>query len=1261
MKKKLKKFNQGDINAGAYYLINRAQLMWIDLWNNQHFIKFWEGVKKTWDEVKPSVYAMKDTLVDIGNKLLDFFSTDFGRYTGMVLGFGTAFGIVGLKIGKWITGSDSVFGVLKKVGGKLKDVAKGWKKVGDNAEEAAEKTSTSTGGINGEVGKGTTSLGTDLKNIGKNRAKSFANNALILAEGMALVTEAIVLIQAPMRALAWVGSDFKTMEADIRNGIEGLQLVAPVVGALLVPIIALHQVLSKYGKFMNTTEDFKGNLKAMATMMLGIAEGMILVAEAIVMITPSIWALGALGDQFQGMETQVKKGTEAMKLVSDSLQYLLPFVPALAGGILLGVAIFESGLLGVALTGAVVAGVAIGMGLVAEAIWTLQAPLWAIGEVGRNYKDLSNVQQGAEAIKVTSEALKYVSDAMGYLTLIDLNLLSQNILDVVSSFLGTDLTGNLSKLTEENGVLDQLSSFVTKFNSDEFTIETINPDKVTALATAGDGIQTVGDAMVKVKTAMDNLPDEFKQGGTGNGTPVMTYDAKTDTTSVNTGDVGGYFDKFKEPLRQLKSFVYDFNHSEEFNIEQIDPDRVANISSAASMIETVNTAVEKVKTTMQNIGGSGHETAFAQGGALSALGYDLFHMTGAEAINNGQSSGEYKSSLGSQLKEMENVVSDIFTFQSNISSMGGSGGENTNVDGATAMVTTIQTAISNLAQSLSDAVPTFEGKGNAISSAIVDGVKKGLDGLGDGISGKVATAIDKAKPTAETYGKGLGWKVQNGFKTNLKIATTLSTEVDNALKAIDDSKKQEFYDKGNGLGSAFATGFKDGAGIHSPGYAAQAMQSEVGYIRQYITDGINNLPNLAIQLANSVSSNFNPSLSLGNFELPNISQFQQGITTITNMANNAKTQVSTKFNEMKTNIGTSFTNIKTNVGTSFSTILTNTRTSLNNMKSATIKNIGNIKTSWRGMQTALINSAENIKKQTGNKINNLKDNMASFWKKIQNPSTLISGAAGGHKGSIRRRGRPHSLTPKGQYAGGFNWKPKTNLNTGSPDNSIADYLKCLLETGKPCYAGGWSFNWNKPIQGKLNGWNTHFGKFHIDDYLKVGKFYNNSFPAKGIKEIAKAYIFDTIRATNYAKYFNSNFGEDPVAALNAGAFNCWDGTNIVLAIARAFGFDGSRGHGTWNGIGHVWANIPGIGIIDPTAIQNNGSFTSSAVKGYSAGSIRRGEAKQKIGTGDTHYHQGDTVVNVNAPVYGVDDLHRAIEDGVNKANRKLFRNSYSGV
>ncbi len=1177
----LKQFYQGDVNALFAFGLDQLKLAWIDLWNNPHFINFWKQVQDTWTTIKPTLDWLVGKLQELGNVLLDlgagFLSTDVGKWTASIAAAGTVIGLISLKIGKWISGKDSVVEVLKTVGSKLKDVADRWRNVGDEAEKANKKTGgdVSTGGVTGEKPPSNRKeWWTDTKGKLYQDATKYVRAATGIAVAMGLITEAIFLLKAPMWSLGEVGKDFISNKPNIENGVK------------------------------------------------------------------------------------------AMKLVSDSLKYLLPFVPAFVGGLLLAEAIFESGPLGILLTGAAALGIAIGIGLVTEAILTLKAPLWAISELGKDYPNLDNVKNGADAIKVTSEALKHVGEAMTSLTVIDLNLLGQNIAKIVGDWFGINLGTNLTDLTKEGGVLDQLHQFVDDFNSTEFTIAKIDQAKVDNLALAGDGVKSIGDAMFKVKTAMDNLPPEFKNGGgqfAESSKLVYNSDADKQAGQVNDNAVSNYFDQFKEPIRQLKQFVDDFNKSDEFNIQQVNEDKLTNLEKAASMIKRVNSAVENVKKTMQNVGQAGHDTAFATGGWWGAAGFDIFHFTGPEAINNGTSSGDYKSSIGSSLKAMEDVIDDIFKFQSNVNAKAGSTDENANVDGATTMVTQIQEAISKLAKSLSEAVPTFEGKGNAISSALVKGIKDGMSNLGTDITTKVANAIDAAKPTAETYGKGLGWKVQNGFKTNLKLKDTLSTEVDNALNAINEDKKQEFYDKGKDLGDAFARGFKDGSGIHSPGYAAQAMQSEVGYIGQYLTNGLMNLPNLAGQLGTAISTNLTPSIDLSNFQFPDVSQWTAKLSAIPSAVNNVKTQVGTGFSNMSTTVGNSLSGIATNAKSKYSQIAANTRTSLTSMQSATIKNIGNIKTSWRGMQTALINSAETIRKQTGEKINNLKTNMGNFWKKIQNPSLLIQGSAGGlhNNGTIRRRSTPHIKTPNFGYAGGFSFRPKKS--TSEPDDNVLEYIKCLIETGKPCYAGGWGFNWTKSIQSKLNGWNTHFSKYNLDNFLKVGKFYNNNFPVRQLAEsarasIAKKYIYDTIAATKYKGYFDSNFGDDPVAALNAGSFNCWDGTNIILAIAKAFGFYGSRGHGTWNGIGHVWASIPGLGIIDPTAIQRGYGFTSPKVKGY-AGAIPRKYASK--GSGEKESVKTVTAeLHIHGNVYGIDDLedkvNRIAEKAARKINRKLY-------
>ena len=1239
-----KQFNEGDLKSGFYAVLSEAKLLWIDLWNNEHFVKFWDGVKKTWEDLKPTLNWLVKTLGDLGNILLDFFSTDLGRTVGLIGLFGGAIGLVGGKLGKFVTGSKSTIEFLGKLKDKLDIGGKKWKWWGDKAEEASKKApKDSTGGITGDTDVSTKGKVPFREQLGED-AKKYARAAVGIFAGMMLITEAIVLLKAPMAALTELGWQYKQWEPDLRKGIEGLTVIAPVVTALLIPVIALCYVFDKFGVEASTI--IKGAYKAA----VGIAAGLFLVAEAIFLLNMPLIAIGSLGAVYGAIQTNAEQGIIAMRTVNDALGALVPWIPVFIGGIVLAAAA-STGVGAIGLV-EVAAGIAIGISLVTEAIFLLNEPLIAIATVGQTYQSLDGVKEGAEALKLTAEALTYVGEAMAALALVDISLLTQHISDIISQWTGINLGGSLTDLTAEGGVISQLNQFAHEFNLIEF--EPIDQSKVQALAAAGDGVGTVGIAMQKVKTAMDNLPAEFKEGPQLNGVFVNSTNAPTDKASGVAGGVtttaGGYFDTFKEPIRQLKDFVYEFNHNEEFNIEKVDTARLDAISQSADMITQINTAVENVKNAMQNVGNAQWETSYAEGGIFAAAGNYLYHATGLDSINNGQSSGSYKSSLGSSLQAMEDIISDMFTFQSNISKYGGGeGGEGPDVGGLSNMITIVQDAISQLSSTLSQNIPTIKENGKSLGSAIVNGFKEGytqLDSIGSDIATKITTSItsnaETVKGTASTLGGNVATKFRDGVNP---MSSYMNAELDYVNSAMSD-RKDELGNTAYDLGSHIANRFKEGDDINSPGIMARSIQDEVGYIGSALS--VNNLPQLAFDLANALSSNFNVDFNLSNIQLPDMSSWASKLGAAVPIVNDVKTQVSSKFEGMKTN-----------VQGSFNSILSKTRSTMTNMKSATIGHIGNIKSSWHGMQTALISSADYIKTQTSTKIDKLKTNLGEFWNKVKHPDQLIGGSAGpmNSKGSIRRRSRPHMSVPKGNYAGSFNFKPKRN--NGSPSDMKEEYLKCLL-AGQDCYAGGWNFDWTNKISRKFKGWNTHFNKFSLDKFLNVGKFENSNFPVRGNAEVAKAYIYDVIRATTYGSYFNSHFGDDPVAALRAGVFNCWDGANIILAIARAFGFSGGMGHGSWDGIGHVWASIPGLGNIDATAIQNGYGFTSPKVKGY-AGSIKRG-GSSKVPDGETKTNNHNEVhIHIHGDVYGVDDLDSRIDEGANRVARQLFRDNYSGV
>ena len=1188
----LKQFNEGDFTAGIYYILDRISLMWIDLWNNQSFLKFWESLKKTWEDLKPTAYALKDALQGIVETLLQFAATDIGRWI-------TAFGGLALGVGILAYKFRNVLSPLKDLGSVIWDRIKDFKGLKKTAEEASEEIkgtgTTSTGGINGEVGgvkkgKFWETVGQDAKNTGRSMFKYMG----YIAAATVLITEAIILLNAPMLALAGTGEVFKRVEPQVKKGIEGLKLIAPTVLALLVPAMALMYVMDRFK--VNTsqlTEGFK-------TSAIGIALAITLVTEAIVLLNAPLLGLAVLGSVYGKIKDSVKQGIEAIKVTDEALKALVTWVPVFIAGIALAAVAFGTGGVGVIAIGAAAVGIAIGIGLVTEAIVAMSLPLEALGEVGANFPDLSNVKQGAEALKVTAEALGYVEDAMRSFVTIKFEELGSLIADVVGLDIGADLT----KLSGKGGFFEQLKTFTEEFNKLELT--PIDTGKVTTLSESATGLDSVKKALVTVKDALKDLPNFEVDNRSVN----QKYQDSVGGQKTTEG-ISNYFEQLKQPIEQLNTFIKNFNNLE---IEPVETGQVEIIQGSANAIGAINSAIENVKTAMGNVVDAQWAANMGSGGIVGAV------VGFVAGDGNPNSSG-----LKSGLDELYLSVKDIMDFNTKISGLTSEGsGDTSSIQGASNMVSALQTEINNLKTTLSTAVPEIKATAKTMGSSIVTGVKEGISTLST-----VAT-------DAKTQGKSIATNLNTGFEDELDIKTPTQSEVSGTLTYLD-GKKTDFYNKGKALGENLSQGYKDGQDMHSPGIIARSTKEELDRVSGYFDDAQINLPQKAFNLAQSVASNFGNIFGGGNIQLPNMDSFQQALGQVIPMVGNVKTQVSTNFNEMQTNVGNSFNNI---VG--------KTRTSLSNMQTQTTKNITGIKTSWRGMQTALIASAENIRSQTSQKINTLKDNMASFWKKIKNPELLISGSAGGQTGTIKRRYGGSAL--KMHYAGGggtisrsqklFPSVPRSNR---SPDDDIGEYLKCLLETGKPCYAGGWNFNWANNIQNRLTGWKTHFGKYHLDDFLNVGKFSNSSFPVRGRADVAKQYIFDVISSTRYDKYFDSKFGEDPVAALRAGAFNCWDGTNIVLALARAFGFSGSRMHGTWNGIGHVWASIPGLGVIDPTAIQNRGTFMATGAVNYGGGT-KTPLKSSDVNTGEVHNYNGNINITINTDGRNVEVEERRIDE-----------------
>lgn len=566
--------------------------------------------------------------------------------------------------------------------------------------------------------------------------------------------------------------------------------------------------------------------------------------------------------------------------------------------------------------------------------------------------------------------------------------------------------------------------------------------------------------------------------------------------------------------------------------------------------------------------------------------------------------------------------------------------------------------------------------GSAVESKI-----RSIPILGDVLSW--LGVIDGANPTANQKGHNVGKNVHDGVDSGKAgTAQLVRDEVSQIINALG-ARLDEIKSKASAIGSAIINGVNSQLQHHSPGIPAQLVIAEMWEIGNAMDSAVDSIFASAQSVGQAITSGIQPNTDI-NFDAQAMAEYQANSMIAMGMADETVNTTESAFSQLDystmttfgsigTTIGTTMTNIASTTKTKYTDIANTTKLQLTNMQSQTTKNISAIRTSWTGMQTALINSAEHIRSETGAKIQSLQSNMGQFWRKVQNPALLLGAGSPSEDRSRKTRygsvgsGVKKVLSPKG-FAGSPNIS-RSNSNprgartgTGITDklpnrtvngikiyDILSQYIECL-EKGEPCYAGGgWNFNWSKDIKDALMKWHTHFGDIY-DPYLYVGKFENDNFPVRGIAPIALRYIQDAISRTSYDFYYNEVY--DPLTAWNRGAFNCMDGARLVIALASAFGFGGGYyGHTSWDGIPHVYAIIPGLGTIDTTAIQGGYGLTAGKVS-YGAG----GDVKPRFKhNGSSSQNNGNTINgDINITINGVDKDSEEIGREVRNSIIDLF-------
>lgn len=314
---------------------------------------------------------------------------------------------------------------------------------------------------------------------------------------------------------------------------------------------------------------------------------------------------------------------------------------------------------------------------------------------------------------------------------------------------------------------------------------------------------------------------------------------------------------------------------------------------------------------------------------------------------------------------------------------------------------------------------------------------------------------------------------------------------------------------------------------------------------------------------------------------------------------------------------------------------------------------------WNYLKNGLVAAATVIRDRVWGPIKTLWDRLAGFWSFLMNPGGGRSSAyfntsrsigigaataggagfpgAGGAGGVSTPRYKKDSLPVGAGFFGGIGGRVADTTNAiiarafsmthgGSgpgthPDDGVDKDIMKLFECTDPekCSAG-WDMPWSDSILNMVKGWKMNlFG-------MSIGL---NELQRGGLalfERLASA-IMSGIR---YSFYFGD--GKSNAEVLASRSCNCYDGAQLMCALANAMGLPCSMVNGFWGSIPHTWATVGGKAF-DTTAFQKRGSWRGPA-QGAGFGPLNR---TRKV---------VEFVFNITGPIYDKDGLIKEIKQVV---------------
>ena len=612
----------------------------------------------------------------------------------------------------------------------------------------------------------------------------------------------------------------------------------------------------------NWGKNLAKNLGKMAEVFIEVA---VAIAMAWVLLKEAMWMIADIGKQWEAQKEEFNQGMDFIKSYGI-------WILAISGVMAIALDYFTKADIGrddyvnMAKTGLKVAeGIAISMGLIAEAIALLVLPLGAIAFVGGTVSFLGdNFTKGMETLRLIGDALHTITSDDTLMTII----LAFGVLSVIFGASGSTvgwamavgIATSLALLTEAIGLLILPLGAIALLGG---TASMLGEDSI------NQGVETIkmiGRVLKVLSEAMTDLV--IVDLG------VLADRVLNFATQLANGGKDAMTTLVEDILPSLRDFIKDFNEMD-FSVT-IDSAKVQAVTTMAEQIPPMFRAVQKLTS---SLGGGGFSVSLL--GGLVELKSD--------------------SGLGSKLDALYEDIRAVMDFARKLGGLStANGGANANAITQTAnAIAQLKVKLNLLITTISGASARVQSASTRLGNALPTGFKTGSASFNSTVVSTLAKGISAVQSRYATWlsgGKASAQKLTDGFKTiGGKLKSSVRTEMGYALSELDNYK-DDFYNKGAMLGQSLVDGFKSKKALdqNSPAKITKSIREELGYSMEALNTGKQMMYQGGVALGQALTNGYN---SYGNLRTDVGVLASKGVSNDQLQANATSVQANGKVNQ----------------------------------------------------------------------------------------------------------------------------------------------------------------------------------------------------------------------------------------------------------------------------------------------------------------------------------------------------------------------------